>query len=273
MLRSLPFLAVALLLLLSSRLEAAEPPGQVAVSPALYELQLADAPLVRSIRLKNLKSHPVAMKVSVFNWSLDESNRLKLLPPDEQSLDSWMLINPLAFTLQPGQTQVVRFSIRPRVKPAEGEHRAIIYFDEQPRSSDAEGVAVLFRLGVGIYAHVGQAIRNSVLHSLQLDRQRREIVAVLENRGNVHARMEGAYAIWKRGAFSGFDAMQRALAADSAKVSIPGFIAGGSINNVPLLPGTRRRIVTPLFPGNTTGEYVVSVDLTIDGTRVQRLLQ
>jgi P pilus assembly chaperone PapD len=253
-------------------IRAADPPGQIAVSPAMFELKIGPQPVNESIRIKNLKKYPITLKVEVYNWALDEKNEVKILPPNIQSIDQWMVINPLSFTVEPGKEQVIRFSVRPRVTPTPGEHRAVIYFLEQPSSATPGGVEVLFKLGVGIYGYTDPVTHATVLHNLTIDRAARKLHVDLQNNGNVHTRLKGDYAIWKKGTFPGFKSMSNYLNWPIDKKKPEGFIAVGTMNNTPVLAGSRRTITTSIpLPDSKSGDFTVAVEGTIDDKRIEKI--
>lgn len=266
-------LAFICCLCFSPVLRAAVPPGQVAVSPTKVELKIGPNPVYQSIRLKNMKPYPVTIKVEVNNWTLDENNNLKSIPPDEQSLDRWMVINPLNFTVEPGGIQVVRFSIIPRNRPAPGEHRAIVYFIEQPSNGEDRPFDMLFRLGVGVYGNVDPIRRSAELKGLVFERSSRTLKADIENGGNVHARFIGDYAVWKTGSFAGFGAM-KAYLEDPEEVKKPeGLVAYGKMNPTPVLDGRRRTISTGIGVLPSGGDYTVTVQGSIDGRTIEKVLR
>ncbi len=255
----------------TNSLRADDPPGQIAVSPAMFELKIGSQPVNESLRIKNLKKNPITLKVEVYNWALDEKNEVKILPPNPQSIDQWMVINPLSFTVEPGKEQVIRFSVRPRVVPTPGEHRAVVYFLEQP-SSASGGVEVLFKLGVGIYGYTDPVKHAAVLNNLMLDRTSGALHVDLQNNGNVHTRLKGDYAIWKKGTFPGFKSMSNYLNWPKDKKLPEGFIAVGAMNNTPVLAGNRRTITTTIpVPDSKSGDYTVAVQGTIDDKRIEKL--
>ncbi|ABB23966.1 conserved hypothetical protein [Pelodictyon luteolum DSM 273] len=265
-------LRIAALLLLCtaplSSLMAGDPPGQIAVSPSMFELNIGTKPLTQSIRLKNLKKHPIILKVDVYNWTLDGNNSLKEIAPTAQSIDQWMIINPVSFTIDPGKEQVIRFSIRPTTTPDPGEHRAIIFFTEQPPKDKAGGVEVLFKLGVAVYAYADPIRHAGVLTSISLDRAGSMIKVGLQNSGNVHTRLKGEYSIWKPGSFPGF----KKTGMDLTKEQPEGFIAGGNMNNTPVLAGNRRVITTSIpLPAENKGSYVVAVQGTVDDRKIEKV--
>jgi len=249
------------------------PPGQIGVAPSMFELSIGQKPVNESVRLFNLKKTPVTVKVEVYNWSLDEKNEVKLLPPDKQSLDRWMLINPLSFTVEPGKSQVVRFSIRPTVKPDPGEHRAIIYFVEQPAVMNADStraLEILFKLGVGVYGQTDPVKRSATLNSLSFDKASSSILADVTNNGNVHTRLTGNFSVWKKEGFPGISAATKFADQEKQEKPPAGFIMSGQINQTPVLPGNHRTLSTQVPLPKTPGSYILAVSGTIDGKTVEK---
>ncbi|MCF8383712.1 MAG: molecular chaperone [Chlorobium sp.] len=269
-------LLLALIMTLStpSLLRADEPPpGQIGVAPSMFELAIGQNPVNESVRIFNLKKIPTTVKVEVYNWTLDEKNEVKLLPPDKQSLDRWMLINPLSFTLDPGKSQVVRFSIRPTVKPDPGEHRAIIYFIEQPATASVDSskaLEILFKLGVGVYGYADPVKHAGVLSSLSFDKSSSSIVADIANSGNVHTRLKGNYSIWKKDTFPGIGAAAKFADADKKEKQPTGMMISGQLNQTPVLPGSRRTLSTQIPMPKASGSYILAVNGSIDGKAVEK---
>lgn len=254
--------------------EEPTPPGQIGVSPSMLELSIGSKPVNESLRIFNLKKTPTKVKVDVYNWTLDENNEVKLLPPTEQSLDQWMLINPTSFVLKPGESQVVRLSIRPTVKPAPGEHRALIYFteeriDDTPAKAETP-VEVLFKLGVGVYANADPTRHSSILKTLSFDKRENSLKASISNSGNVHTRLTGTYSIWKKGAFPGTENAEKYLLGESAKKAPDGLVAAGQLNQTPVLPGNTRTIVTQLPSLPAPGSYIVAVSGKLGEKKIEK---
>jgi len=254
--------------------EEAPPPGQIGVSPSMLELSIGTKPVNESLRLFNLKKTSTKVNVEVYNWTLDENNEVKLLPPSEQSLDQWMLINPMSFVLEPGKSQVVRLSIRPPVKPAPGEHRALIYFtEERLDNATAEGeeapVEVLFKLGVGVYANANPTTKSASLKTISLDNNGKALKTSISNNGNVHSRLKGTYSIWKKTSFPGIKNVDKYMTED-ASAAPEGLVASGQLNQTPILPGSTRTIVTQLPGLPAPGSYIVAVSGSLNDSKIER---
>ena len=98
----------------------------------------------------NFGTEPVEVQASVVHWDLDERNEVRTIAPTEQSLDQWIVINPLRFTVPAGRDRRPSVSRCDRVSsPRRGEHRAMIYLHASSSSPNSEQqVRVRFRVGV-----------------------------------------------------------------------------------------------------------------------------
>ncbi|NTV97872.1 MAG: molecular chaperone [Chlorobiaceae bacterium] len=249
------------------------PPGQIGVAPSMFEIPIGEKPVNESVRIFNLKKTPTTVKVEVYNWTLDEKDEVKLLPPDKQSLDRWILINPLSFTIEPGKSQVVRFSIRPTVKPDPGEHRAMIYFIEQPsvaKADSAKALEILFKLGVGVYGQADPVKHAGSLNQFSFDKASSSLVADISNSGNVHTRLKGNYSIWKKDAFPGIAAAGKLTEKQKPENNPKGLLLSGQINQSPVLPGTQRIIRTQLPLPKGPGSFIIAVNAELDGKQVEK---
>lgn len=242
-----------------------EAPAQIAVSPSRVELTLdGGAGATEAVRVFNLGKEPVEVRVSVATWELDEANQVRLVEPDEQSLETWMVINPLRFTLPPGESQAVRFAVRPRVEPTPGEHRAMIYLSQEPPPSVEGAVRVRFRFGVAVYGYAGDVERRGELVEAVVDVEDPETAPEarlrIASRGNAHVRLAGRWALWPADAYPGKD--------DPAPLPDPStfrpgppqtLLAVGKLPETPVLPGATRSLEFPLTAGLAAGDYVLEV--------------
>ncbi len=243
--------------------------AQIGVSPSRFELDMGATPTTETIRLFNFGDEPADVRVSVHNFDLDETNDVRILPPDEQSLDRWLVINPLHFTVPPGESQVVRFSPRPRVRPGTGEHRAMIFFEEAGAPKIIDGYDVVFRLGVAVYGYVGEVTRVAALEGIHVDRS----AAVLEiaSRGTGHVRLQGTYAVWPAGSGPGDAGIAMLSAFDEDPEQYPdGVVVAGKLPTTPVLPGASRRCRLPFGASLPPGDYVLEMYGMLAGEALSR---
>ena len=178
------------------------PPAQVAVSPALLELAYDPHSKTEAITFFNYSDRTIHATISLSNWTLDGNGKTKITPPTPQSLDQWILITPLNFTVKPKDRQTIRFAIRARAKPAAGEHRAMIWIDEVlPSNAKNDGMRAKFRFGIPVYLAVQPAKADGRLQGMQVKAHpgSLNILFVCVNKGNLHDRMDGTISLWKAG--------------------------------------------------------------------------
>ena len=244
-----------------------QPPAQIAVSPPFYELSLDSGANRGSLKLLNMGQNPVRVTVSAYSWILDTDNQLQIVEPDEQSLVQWMIINPLQFEIPAGGFQTVRFSIRPRVKPLQGEHRAIIYFDQVLPQQEQQKLRVQFRLGVAVYGYVEEITRIAELHDVVINAgaESVQISFDISSQGNAHVRMDGHYAIWPAAAYPGLEQSAAAFpkASQPEAESTTAVIHTDTLPSFPVLPGYRRILRFTIPEALPPGEYVFDFQATL----------
>ena len=190
--RTLSMLALSLGMALTAPLPASA--LEIAVSPARFELNLDQKRKTQTLEIVNSSSSPVEIGIDMANFDLDENNQLRVLPPTEQSLDQWIAINPTRVKIPANGRRTMRFAIRPQVEPEPGEHRAVIFLNEEKATAGSDGLQFKFRLGVVVYGQVGEANRTAQLHNVVSDP--RGMTLDVQNTGNAHARFKGLYAVW-----------------------------------------------------------------------------
>lgn len=217
--------------------------GQIGISPQNFILDLDQGARTQSYRLHNLGTRPVSVRVELMPFTLDESNTMVALPPEPNSLDQWLVINPLALEIPPGESRAVRFSIRPAVPLPPGEHRVAVVFQEVPQATSADparqGIAMstLFRIQSAVYATVGPIARQGSLGDVRLGPD--GLATEIESLGNGHVRLDGRLQIWRSDAFPGIGSLPALRVGDAYPV---GLVFDGPLNPMPVLPGHRRWI-------------------------------
>lgn len=242
----------------------------IAVSPPYLEFEVGKQARTQSLNLINFSDKPVKVRVSIYNWTLDEANKVKLLPPTEQSLDQWVILNPLEFTIPGKGQQTVRLGVRPRVQPQAGEHRAIIYFDTAPAEAPTGAILVKGRLGVAAYGSVGSISRVGVLNGVTVAPNQKAPQAVFDitSTGTNHVRMSGQYAIWPAAQFPGaqltkeipnLNQLPKTLKkGESATPS--SILEAGFLPSLPVLPQARRQLPLQFQTRLPPGKYVLDIN-------------
>ncbi|WP_066379844.1 fimbrial biogenesis chaperone [Anabaena sp. CA = ATCC 33047] len=248
----------------------------IGVTPPRFSINLSgNKTRTEAIRVLNLDSKPVELKVYVRSWQLDENNQLQVIPPNsEQSLDQWIVFTPSKFTIPAGGAQTVRFAIRPRVQPRAGEHRAVIMIEEvPPANSKSKGVRVVGKLGVAVYAYVGDIKRDGVLNSVNVDTKSNSVQASFDisSQGNAFVNLNGQYAIWPAAQYPGAEATKPIGNLGQPNAKMPeNVLAAGSLPRTPVLPDSRRQIVLPINKTLPPGNYVLDINGDLGGVAINK---
>jgi hypothetical protein len=269
--------AIAALIAAATLVAAASPlwAFEFAVSPMRVEIPLADRPVTRSLQVVNRSNRQMSLAVRVANFDLDDENKVREIPPTANSLDQWIIIRPLKFTVEAGQTRTIRFAVRPFTRPRTGEHRAMIFITRDTDSKTEKGqFDIGFRFGVAVYAHVGDVRRQAVLHTARATD--RAVELDITSTGTASARFSGTYGIWPKTAFPGSAKAASALDLDKFRstkdYSPPGSLVASMVPDLPILPKTRRVIAAPYAKPLPPGEYTVFVAGMLGETRVRQHL-
>ena len=258
----------------SALLEAASaPPPSIGVSPSRLEIAVGDSTTMGSATVLNLSDRDIVVKSSVVSFDLDERNQFRELPPEPGSLATAMMINPMEFTIPANGSQTVRFAIMPERLQGGGEHRAMLFFSELVDTSQA-GVKLNFRLGMPVYASVGEPNPVAVFNDLHFDPARTALELDISSLGNAQVKPVGYYLWWP---LSDYPAEARAfkrlaeLSRDPARR--PADTVGGRLATKPVFAGTRRTVLANIAPPPGSGEYMLVLQVDAGGQRLQKAIE
>lgn len=262
------------LALLSTLLAAGQAAAQIAVSPQMLDLEVEQAAATNAFRIYNETGETKRVRVSLSSWDKDEGSRVRDLPPGPLGLERWTVISPLDFELAPGKSQAVRFSLRPPVALPPGEHRLMLYFNEEtpiPHGQAATTLNVRFRIGAAIYVHVGAVERRGDVHSIKAAPG--ALLFDLTTTGNATTRLSGQYVVYPADAFPGAGKVPQVERVAAADVRRPaGAVAVGALPGTSVLPLARRTVPLELAAhGLAAGRYIVAIrghfgDTPVDAT-------
>ncbi len=243
----------------------AQPTARLGISPDKYLVEFgAGGSTPQSLMIKNLSDEPVTVKLSVSNWDLDDNNQVRVIPPTENSLDQWIVINPLRVVIPPDTPQTIRWAILPKQAPQAGEYRAIIFIEEElpeREHSDNPSLRMSIRFGIPVYAQRGEPADRLQLQEAHSTPDGMQVVLNADNQGNRHARLRGSYGLWPRDQFPGKDrALKIMRDARQSRMTQAGYTVGMLPETV-LLPANRRQIAL-LPPDTAEPGMVVQLDAT-----------
>ncbi len=263
--RLAPSLLGSILAVSAGAQETAAPPPSIAVAPNRIVLELGAKPATESATIVNLGNRSVNIDTSLVNWDLDDRNEFRELPPEAGSLPAAIIMNPVRFSIPEGGSQTVRLMVLPERLASEGEHRAMMFFSEIV-DTDRPGIKMRFRLGMPIYARLGEANLSLKVHEVSLQREAEQAALEFDISalGNAHVRPTGYYLLWPKDSFPGEKkAMKsvRRLAKDNSRPP-PKNASGGPLSPRPVMPGTRRKVSSPLQLPGDSGNFVIAVHLS-----------
>ena len=253
---------------------ASAPPPSIGVSPSRLEIQVEDRTTTGSATVLNMSSHDITVKTSVVSFDLDEQNQFRELAPEDGSLARAMMINPSEFTIPANGSQTVRFAIMPDRLAGGGEHRAMLFFSELVDTTQA-GVKLNFRLGMPIYANVGEPNPVAVFNDATFDAGKRLLALDVSSLGNAQVKPMGYYLWWP---LSDFPAEARAFRRVSEFARDPSLasgseLSGGRIVTKPVFAGTRRTVVANLAPPPDGGEYMLVLQVDAGGQQIRKAIE
>lgn len=247
---------------------------EVGVSPPRFEVEINNKTRTQSLNVMNLSSKPVEMKAYVRTWTTTPDNKLQETPSTEQSLDQWIVFTPSRFTIPPRSSQTIRFAIRPKVKPAPGEHRAVLYLEEiPPGGEDSQTMTTVGRLGIVIYGYAGEIKRVGALNSVTVDTKPNGATAVFDisSTGNAYVRLKGQYAIWSAAKYPGASATKSLPNLDNSQAKLPQSVLNAAEIDFPaVLAGTRRRLLLPISKKLPPGNYVLDINGELSGVPIDQ---
>jgi P pilus assembly chaperone PapD len=253
------FVSSLLLLLVGAGIAHA----QVGISPAYYDLSAAEAQRTNSFRLFNYTTETKHVRVSLAPWDADADNVPQLLPSGPTTMDQWVVINPVEFEIKAKASQAVRFSLRPALDMAPGEHRVMLIFDEIPAPNEKAIMRARFQFRSSLYVQVGNTIRQGELGKITADAEAFHVP--LKNTGNANVRLNGQFSIWHAKSFPGAQATQLLTGLNDPSPKFPeGMVFAGVIAAPPVLPG-RAHTVSIAYGGTKLppGKYVLDLNGTV----------
>lgn len=203
------------------------------------------------INVVNNGDSQVFLQAYLYDWTEDNAGSLITRNPGqlETSLDDYIKFNPRSFILEPGQKQVVRFTIT-TPEDLNKELRGIVFFEEEiSYSEEGTGARVITQVGTVIYLipeNVNYHFKlKEVRFRAQTERENQSSLIIMENKGDAHIRCEINYKI--------IDSNSRLVEEGSIgeKIIIPTFERGAIINFENRLdPGKYKLLLSYKFLNN-----------------------
>ncbi len=250
------------------------PPPSMGVSPSRLEIEVAGSTATGSATVLNMSDRDIRISTEVVSFDLDENNEFRQLPPEPGGLPTALMMNPVEFTVPANGSQIVRFAVMPERLKGAGEYRAMIFFSEVVDTSHAS-VKVRFRLGMPLYAVLGDVERSASLHDVAYQPASSSLEFDLTATGSAQVKPSGFYVFWP---VADFPSEQKALElvaelARNPNKRLPKSTVGGRIMTKPVFPGARRVLTAPLPQPPDAGEYKLVYAVEAGGQSVQRVVE
>ncbi|MFW6269848.1 MAG: hypothetical protein ACOC4G_07170 [Bacillota bacterium] len=180
--------------------------ADVRVEPSRYIIYTRpEARVTESVNVTNNSDETVDLVANFYDWDMNEEYDLEThdLGTLDSSLDGYFQFNPRKFSLPPGETQTVRFTIDiPKDEDDEErrERRGIIFFEhEEDLTEDGEiGAKLVKQIGTTVYAipeDLGYTL--NILESRVVKNEEGQIFGAFltENTGKRHLRFDLDYTL------------------------------------------------------------------------------
>lgn len=180
-----------------ARLAGQDPPGAgLQVFPT--RLVLDHRTRSAEVTLRNSGTGPGTYRILLVGMEMDEDGGCRELPPGSLDPVTQGLIRfaPQSLTLEPGQTQTVRVTVRKPKDLPEGEYRGHLLFRELPPpppepgpgAPEAKGLSVtitaLFGLAIPVMVRQGATSAKVTLSDLALERSPLRLALTMNREGN-----------------------------------------------------------------------------------------
>lgn len=221
----------------------------IGLQPTTVEMQIAPGERQRQvITIANVHTEkPIALTLGLADWSLDEDGKIQLAPPGDmdRSAAEWVRFSPAFVELRPGESQqVVVDMVAPTRIATSGDHRfALLASTILPEDRAGEsGVWRKYQIASLFYLNVGpseSAPRVMGAELIDAPNNTTEVLVVLGNDGDAHARLAGEVEIKKPDGQS---------------------FATAPVNNLVVLDSARRNLVLTL-PVRAPDDAIIEVRL------------
>lgn len=189
-------------------------------------------------------------RVKANHFLFNEDGSFSVLKPDANSLASWIKFNPKEFTIKPNSKRVVRYTIIPKVKAADGHYWGVMELESlvpvaRTQKVGDTNLTINFAQSilVPMYAAMGNLNYQGEVESVTLepgDVEGQKLLKItIANRKNGALFLSGKYK----------------LVSGSGKVVHEDVLSGGVI-----LPAMKRVYVTKLSPEVEPGQYSMLVE-------------
>jgi len=224
----------------------------IRVEPSRYIIFTeSGARITESIDVTNNSNETVDLVANFYDWDMDQDYNLETheLGTLDSSLDGYFRFNPRDFTLSPGETQTVRFTIDIPEDFESKERRGIIFVEHTEDHAHGEtGTELVRQIGTTVYAipeDLGYTMNILEEHIIKNEEGQIFGAFLTENTGDRHFRFDLEYTVINE---EGKEVEQ------------------DEVDEKVLLPDMEKGVVFPLKNQLEPGEYQLNVEFTFPDT-------
>lgn len=181
--------------------EAGPTSPAVELTPSRFELLLEPrGKSMQSLKVTNLGTAPITFTAETKDWDLNQSGSPAFFDPGprDRSASTWIRFNPRQFTVAPGETQYIRFSVTapPSLQP--GEYRTSIVLTTAEQYLLQDGFYYKPNFAILIYINIPQITRRGEFGEVKVitgPDGTRSIQGEIRSTGNAHLRLSGQYQV------------------------------------------------------------------------------
>ncbi len=247
--KSSAFFVIIILIILITTISAG---ATVRVEPSRYILTYyPGARITESVNVTNQTDRTLNLIASFYDWNLDEKYELETYQRGtlDSSFDGYLRFNPRRFTLSPGESQIVRFTITIPEEENNRERRGIIFIEHEDLLDVAEiGAAIVTRIGTTVYAVPAEQEFIFTLKETQIIKNDLGDIFgayLTSNDGEIHVRYRVKYSI---------------ISAEGRKIE------EGEIEERVLLPDTERGVIFRIQSELEPGDYQLISKFSFPGS-------
>jgi hypothetical protein len=141
-------------------------------------------------------SATLRLKVSMEDWTLDELGKPSFTASgtSTDSCAPWIQINPVELSVNPGQPEIVRYTVTVPAT-AQGSYHCIVFFTSAPLPSATMGSSVRVSgcIGNTVYVQVGPPVRRAKITALTITPK--TVTITVQNTGSSYLRLAGEVKI------------------------------------------------------------------------------
>ncbi len=190
--KKLMFFLILLLILGVSSMAA------ILVEPSRFILQIEPGKKeTGAITIINTGDTPANLAAILYDWDISSDGKLNetVAGTRTDTLNGLIKFNPRQFTINPGQSQIVRFTIE---APKDNiEHKGIVFFEETIASGGEVGTLITTKIGATIYAAPKGVKLSLQFQDITVTSKNDEVSLNIKavNNGNAHLRMTVIYQL------------------------------------------------------------------------------